>query len=444
MEEGHYHSHVRIVKRSDGRSAVAAAAYRSGEKLKNDYEQRYSDFTHRSGVLHTEIMAPDGAPDWVYDRTQLWNTAEKFEKHPRAQLAREVELALPHQLSDEQRLALLHAYVNEHFVSKGMVADVAIHRGHTDKRNVHAHVMLTMRELLPDGFGNKVRSWNDKANVMRWREAWARDQNRALKEAGHEVFVDHRSYKERNDDRLPQIHEGPKARKMHNRGFHPRSRMRAKYHWDGKPLIKMNYPKIDQGRSRVQRNIEVRWRNRILKSSGKRMANAVSTHLHHKHFNEAWNNARQAGQQLKNLGADYRRTKEKRQATQISVSERYEQLAWSIRLRTQWGVSSGMMDVFLTYQLQRLERAKQEAIEIQERLRAKQRQLRRTAVQYRNLKSQLGGQARKRHREQVRREHTQAMRHVTPYDIWRSNLSERQKREMNETWERARDRDRTF
>ena len=166
------------------------------------------------------------------------------------------------------------------------------------------------------------------------------------------------------------------------------------------------------------------------------MANAVSTHLHHKHFNEAWNNARQAGQHLKNLGADYRRTKAQRKTAQVSVSERYEQLAWSIRLRTQWGVTSGVMDIFLTYQLQRLESVKREAIEIQERLETKQRQLRRTAVQYRNLKSQLGGQARKRHREQVQRKHVQAMQHVTPYDIWRSDLSDRQKREMNAAWER--------
>ena len=132
---------IKIISRGKGKSAVAAAAYRSGESLTNEYDGITHDYTRKGGIVHTEILLPDNAPKEYADRSVLWNAVEKAERAKNAQLAREIEIALPHELTREQGISLVREYVKEQFVSAGMCADFAIH----DKNdgNPHAHIMLT-------------------------------------------------------------------------------------------------------------------------------------------------------------------------------------------------------------------------------------------------------------------------------------------------------------
>ena len=144
-----YHCSIKIISRGKGKSAVAAAAYRSGETLTNHYDGVTHDFTRKGGIVHTEILLPPHAPPDFADRSILWNSVEKIEKAKNSQLAREIEIALPVELDREQQIQLIREYVKENFVSVGMCADFAIH----DKQdgNPHAHIMLTMRPLEQSG-----------------------------------------------------------------------------------------------------------------------------------------------------------------------------------------------------------------------------------------------------------------------------------------------------
>jgi ATP-dependent exoDNAse (exonuclease V) alpha subunit len=164
---------------------------------------------------------PDDAPAWIHDRSELWNAAEVAEKRKDAQLAREVQLALPCELTLAQQTDLVRAFVTTAFVAKGMVADVAIHaadrRG--DERNTHAHILLTMRELAGDGFGKKVRGWNDSGLLEQWRVSWAELINRALERERIPVRVDHRSLAAQGITRAPQIHIGTAVAEMAARGI---------------------------------------------------------------------------------------------------------------------------------------------------------------------------------------------------------------------------------
>ena len=215
-----YRFSAQVIKRSDGRSAVAAAAYRAAEQLHDHRHGQACDYSRKAGVLHAEILTPDGTPDWMRDRSQLWNAVEAVERRKDAQLAREVQLSLPHELSQEQRLDLVRGFVRDQFVSRGMVADLAVHAPDRDgdQRNHHAHVMLTMRSLTGDGFGNKAREWNDTQQLEQWREKWAQHQNRALERYGHPARVDHRSFEARGIDREPTQHLGRNASDMERRG----------------------------------------------------------------------------------------------------------------------------------------------------------------------------------------------------------------------------------
>ena len=240
-----YHCTVKIFQRSKGRSAVAGAAYRSGTKLTNEWDGQTHDFTRKRGIVHTVIMLPPHAPPEFSDRSTLWNSVEQIEKAKDSQLAREVEVALPVELTREQQLALVRAYVQDNFVDKGMCADFAIH----DKGdgNPHAHIMLTIRPLkesgewgakcrkvydldergqrIPDGKGGwknhreDTTDWNDRGNVELWRKAWADYTNRALIAANQPELVDHRSYKRQGIDKIPTVHMGVAATQMEKRGI---------------------------------------------------------------------------------------------------------------------------------------------------------------------------------------------------------------------------------
>ncbi|MGG7519706.1 MobQ family relaxase [Allorhizobium undicola] len=193
-----YRFSAQVISRSSGRSATAAAAYRAGVLIEDRRTGQVHNYDRRSGVVHAEIMAPEATPAWMTDRTALWNAVEIAEKRKDAQLSREMQLALPHELDAAQRLSLVRDYVRQAFVARGMVADIAIHAPHRqgDDRNHHAHVMLTMREITGGGFGKKDRTWNETSLIEHWRETWQGAVNRALERAGHADRVDHRSLEE--------------------------------------------------------------------------------------------------------------------------------------------------------------------------------------------------------------------------------------------------------
>lgn len=211
-----YHCSVKVISRGQGRSSVGAAAYRSGEKIHNERDGLIHDYTKKTGVEHKEVLAPEQAPKWVHDRNKLWNEVEKAEKRINSRTAREIEIALPNELSREQQIDLLRDYVKNKFVSKGMVADMVIH----DKEdgNPHAHIMLTTRHITKEGFTTKERKWDKKEQLEKWREKWANYANKHLEKAGHKERIDHRSYEDQGIEKLPTKHLGVSASAMEKRG----------------------------------------------------------------------------------------------------------------------------------------------------------------------------------------------------------------------------------
>lgn len=197
-----YHLSAKVIGRKSGRSSVAAAAYRTAERLQDNRQGIEHDYRRKGGVVHTEIVAPRNAPDWMFDRQQLWNAVEAIEKRKDAQLAREVEVALPRELDRSERLDLLRGFVQREFVDRGMIADVAVHeaRARDGQSQPHAHIMLTMRELTGEVFGKKDREWNASDLLVEWREAWARDANAALERAGMSERIDHRTLDAQRED----------------------------------------------------------------------------------------------------------------------------------------------------------------------------------------------------------------------------------------------------
>src|SRR5260370_2769729 len=197
--------------RAEGRSAVAAGAYRAAEELQDERLGRAHDFTNKAGVIHSEILLPDGAPARLLDRAILWNAVEAGEKRKDAQLTREIEIALPRELSQAEAIRLAQDFVREQFVAHGMVADLNVHWGRTasGEEQPHAHVMLTMREVGPDGFGKKVRDWNRTEVLVGWRERWAALANERLAELGHDIKGDHRSHAAHGIGLEPQNKDRP-------------------------------------------------------------------------------------------------------------------------------------------------------------------------------------------------------------------------------------------
>ena len=240
-----YHCNISIVSRGKGKSAVAAAAYRSGEKITNEWDGMTHDYTRKRGVVHTEILLPPHAPPSFSDRATLWNSVELYEKAGNAQLAREIDAALPIELSREEQIRLVREYCSSQFVSRGMCVDFAIHD--TDSGNPHCHIMLTMRPLDERGAwaakskkeydldenGERIRlpsgrykthkvdltGWNDKGNALLWRKAWADISNAYLECAGSRSRIDHRSNAERGIDELPTVHMGVAACQMEKKGI---------------------------------------------------------------------------------------------------------------------------------------------------------------------------------------------------------------------------------
>lgn len=236
-----FHCDVRPLGRSGGQSAVAAVAYRTASRLLDEHNAKVYDFTGKKGVEHCEIVLPDGVKaNWAYDRPTLWNAAERAEKRKDARVAREVGVALPCELSLERQVALARAFAQDLANRFGAAVDVAIHRptGLSDSRNVHAHVLMTTRQVGADGLGEKTllersNTWllnnGQPTSVMQLRDirqAWENHVNRHLMEAGLDIRVDHRSHSERGLEIQPTRHVGVHATQLSRRGLcMPRARI---------------------------------------------------------------------------------------------------------------------------------------------------------------------------------------------------------------------------
>jgi Ti-type conjugative transfer relaxase TraA len=216
-----YHFSAKVVSRANGSSAVASAAYRSASELHDDRLNRDHDFSNKAGVIHSEVMLPEGAPERLNDRTTLWNEVEAGEKRKDAQLAREVEFSIPREMNEKQGVALAQDFVKKQFVDRGMVADLNVHwdRAKDGSPKPHAHVMLAMRGVGPEGFGKKNRDWNSTELLKDWREAWSAHVNERMAELGLEARIDHRSYADQGVELEPQHKIGPAASRRPEQGL---------------------------------------------------------------------------------------------------------------------------------------------------------------------------------------------------------------------------------
>ena len=224
-----YHLSVKTFSRSKGQSATAAVAYRAGEKIKCDYEGRTHDYTKKSDVLHSEIFLPENAPSWATDREQLWNQVEQAEKRKNSTIAREFEVALPHELNEQQRIALVQDFSRQIVARHGCAVDAHLHNDNsrTKKQNFHAHIMLSTRKLEQDGFTTKTRELDERKSgeVVYWREQWARTTNEHLykydirDKNSNSLIIDHRSLKDQGLEREPTIKMGVGATALERKGI---------------------------------------------------------------------------------------------------------------------------------------------------------------------------------------------------------------------------------
>lgn len=210
-----YHFSAQVISRGKGQSAIASAAYRSGERLQ-DERTGETKYYKRHVQPETMILSPSHAPEWVQNRERLWNEVEASETRVNSRLAREINIALPRELSRGQQAELICDYAQKEFVDQGMIADIAIHRD--DSENPHAHIMLTTREISEEGFTVKNRDWNKKELLEKWREQWAEHANQALKREGIEDRISHLSHEARGLEQLPTVHLGHVAHEMEQRG----------------------------------------------------------------------------------------------------------------------------------------------------------------------------------------------------------------------------------
>lgn len=244
-----YHLSIKIISRGKNKSAVAASAYRSGEKIKNEYDGIVHDFTRKGGIAHTEILLPQNAPQEFSNREYLWNSVEKIEKSKNSQLARNLLFELPRELNEQDRIKLISEFIEENFTSKGMIADCNIHNpmASDHEEQPHAHILLTLREIDSEGKwkpkcrkeyildenGEKVKlkngnyktrkinttDWNEQGKAEQWRKAWADITNKYLEENNIQEKVDHRSYQRQGIEQIPTIHLGVSAIQMEKKGI---------------------------------------------------------------------------------------------------------------------------------------------------------------------------------------------------------------------------------
>ncbi len=201
-----FHLDFKIVKRSEGMTSVAKAAYHARTRITDDRIGETFDFSHRTDLHGHIILAPVSAPSHIIESSSaLWNEVERVERQNNGQTARYFDVAIPVELNNNDKKKLVAEYCQKNFVDKGMIADIVFHD--LDGKNPHAHVMLTLKTITAAGFGKKDRSWNDKKMVVQWRESWATMSNSYLEAAGSEERIDHRSLRTQCADALAQAEE---------------------------------------------------------------------------------------------------------------------------------------------------------------------------------------------------------------------------------------------
>ena len=242
-----YHFHVTQIQRSAGQSAIASAAYRAGEKLYSEYYGETSDYSHKKGVICSEILLPPNAPSEYANRQTLWNALERAERNKDAQLAYSFDIALQNEFSLEENIALARQFVSEQLVSRGMIADLAIHMPDKEIQNPHFHILCPIRPLKENGkWGYKqhrvyhldengdrildesgkatfdavpTTDWGSPERLESWRAAWAALCNAKFAEKGLDCRIDHRSYARQGIDQIPTVHEGPAVRQIEAKGI---------------------------------------------------------------------------------------------------------------------------------------------------------------------------------------------------------------------------------
>ncbi|HGI7038187.1 TPA: MobQ family relaxase [Klebsiella oxytoca] len=201
-----FHLDFKIVKRSEGMTSVAKAAYHARTRITDDRIGETYDFSHRTDLHGHIILAPVSAPAHIVESSSaLWNEVERVERQQNGQTARYFDVAIPVELNNDDKKKLVAEYCQKNFVDKGMIADIAFHD--LDSKNPHAHVMLSLKTITAAGFGKKDRRWNDKKMVVQWRESWATMSNSYLKAVGSEVRIDHRSLRTQCAYALTQAEE---------------------------------------------------------------------------------------------------------------------------------------------------------------------------------------------------------------------------------------------
>jgi ATP-dependent exoDNAse (exonuclease V) alpha subunit len=229
-----YFMSMKTFGRGGGGSATQAVAYRAGERIRDERTGRVFDYSDRAGVMHTEIVLPskfeDADMSWAHDRSTLWNAVEAAETRSNSRVAREFLVALPVELSPEQRLQLVRNFTHELVERHGFAADFAIHAPRTDPRNFHAHVLASTREITTEGFGPKTGLEVSDAQrsarglqpflreVVDTRERWAILANGALRAAHLDLRIDHRSLEAQGIDREPRLHLPRSVYEMERRG----------------------------------------------------------------------------------------------------------------------------------------------------------------------------------------------------------------------------------
>ena len=217
-----YSCSISNIKRSDGRSSVAKAAYNSRDQLLDIRTDNTYDYSRKRDLGFSEIITPKDAPAWASDRQQLWSKNELANKRRDARVAKEILVALPRELDPTQQQNLVRSFVNNNLTPLGVVADVNAHELEPSKEadwNPHVHILISTQHLVDGEFGSKITELNKKDFVTKIREAWAEQTNLALSAAGEVERVDHRSNQARGIERTPQIHLGHKAWAMKQKGI---------------------------------------------------------------------------------------------------------------------------------------------------------------------------------------------------------------------------------
>ncbi len=221
-----YHVHCDIIGRSGGRSATAASAYRATTKIEDRTTGETFDFSRKEKALYTEILTVKKAPKWAHVRSELWNQVEEKENRKNSQFCRSFDIALMKEFDLETNTKLIRLWIYKNYVSRGLVADLAIHAGHKNRdgetnNNEHAHVLVTTRKLTKNGWGEKDREANDKEFLQNVRKSWADIVNAEFKRRGMSERIDERTLKEQGIDREPQQHQGVTATAMERKGKTP-------------------------------------------------------------------------------------------------------------------------------------------------------------------------------------------------------------------------------